>query len=220
MNRLTGRPTADSIPDATKYTWLSEAQMMIVTDVAGICPNVLYPPVAYGSIPACITTDSQTFTFGTDANGYAIAPMGKVAIYSSLNDIPSNPWRAGADYIPLGGTAIQIPNNNSYSGTLYWRGITPPPAMNATTQPVLFPEGSRQLIAYRAAIAFLTGANRNAVLAAELKADYGRPFGANPGLFANQLLEWRSQFRGGGVLGSLTGLQVATGSAFNANAGF
>lgn len=208
---------------ASKYERLTDAQSQIVTDIAGIFPSCLYPTTTYASIPTLTTADSgKTFTFGTDSNGFAITPMGKAMIFSSLNDIPSNPWREGIDYIALGGTAIQIPNNNSYTGTLYWRGITPPGVLSdtSTTQPVLFPEGARQLIAYRAAINFLLEANRNPELAATYIGIYGRPLGTNPGLFAAQMLEWKTQWRGGGVLGNqVSGLQVALGSYTN-SAGF
>lgn len=215
FNRLTGRPTTDVITDASKYQRLTEAQSEIVKDIAGICPYVLYPTVGYGSIPTLSTSDNQTFTFGTDSNGYAIAPMGKAAIYQSLNDIPTNPWRLGVDYIALGATAIQIPNNNTYAGTLYWRGITPPGDIDASHQPALFPEGARLLIPYRAAITFCLEGNRNPDLGLQLQALYGRPFGTQPGMFATWLLEWKTAFKGGGALGQhVTGLAVAIGSQF------
>lgn len=215
FNRLTGRPAADAITPASKYERLSEAQTAIVTDIATIYPECLYPTVAYASIPTLTTTDNQNFTFGTDSNGFALTPMGKASIYKSLNDIPNRPMVPGRDFIPLGGTMIQIPNNGTYTGTLYWRGISPPGVIADTVagQPSLFPEGARQLIAYRAAINFLLEAGRNVDLAHELMAIYGRPFGFTPGLFATWMLEWETQWRGGGVLGNqISGLQVAVGS--------
>lgn len=219
LNRLTGRPASDSITDASKYQRLSEAQNEIVGDIAGIIPRVLYPAVGYGSIPACSTTDNQTFTFGTDSNGYAVSPIGKVSIYTSLNDIPTNPWVANRDYIPIGTTAIQIPNNNTYSGTLYWRGITNPPDIDATHQPSLFPEASRELIAIRAAYNFAGEGNRNPDLAALMAVRYGAPLSVAPGRFAWWCLTWKTQFRSGGVLSQVTGAQVAVGSYTNMNAG-
>ncbi len=214
FDRLAGRPPADAVTPASKYERLSEAQDAIVADIAGICPWVLYPTVAYGSIPTLTTVDNQNYTFGTDANGFALAPMGKVALYRQLTDIPSHPMRAGVDYIPLGATMIQAPNNGTLPSTIYWRGISPPGVIDGsgTNEPVLFPEASRVLIALRAAIEFLTEQNRNPVLAAQYAIRYGRPFGVQPGLFAQWCLNWQTQFRGGGVLGSLSGRQVAVGS--------
>lgn len=216
FNRLTGRPAADTITNASKYQRLTEAQSEIVKDIASVCPYVLYPTVGYASIPQLTTSDNQTFTFGTDSNGYALAPMGKVGIYQNLNDIPGSPWREGWDYVALGATAIQIPNNGVFSGPLYWRGITPPGDITDVLQPVLFPEGARQLIAYRAAIAFALEGNRNPELGLQLQAQYGRPFGDRPGMFASWLLEWKLAYRNGGALGSnVTGLAVAIGSQRN-----
>lgn len=217
FKRLVGRSNiADAVTNASYYERLTEAQAAIVTDIAGIFPDCLYPTVTYASIPTLTTTDNKTFTFGTDSNGMAIAPMGKAAIFASLNDIPTNPWRPGHDFIPLGGTAIQIPNNNTYSGTLYWRGITAPGVIDEDSEPVLFPETSRNLIAMRAAIAFLTEGGRGLELADRYTEQYGRPLGTRPGLFAQQMLEWENQWRGGGVLGQrVTGLMVAAGSQFN-----
>lgn len=221
FKRLIGRANiADAVTTTSYYERLTEAQSAIVTDIAGIFPSCLYPTVGYSAIPTLTTTDNQTFTFGTDSNGFAIAPMGKAAIFRSLTDIPSNPMVPNCDFIPLGGTAIQIPNNNTYSGTLYWRGITPPGVITNDAQPILFPEGARQLIAYRAAIAFLTEAGRSLELAREYRELYGRPLGSAPGLFATQMLEWKTAFRGGGALGNqVSGLAVAVGSYTN-NAGF
>lgn len=211
FNRLTGRPSADAITPASKYERLTEAQTAIVTDIAGIFPECLYPTTT----PALSTTDSKTFTFGTDSNGFAIAPMGKAAIFRSLRDVPSRPMVPGRDFTPLGGTSVQIPNDGTYTGPLYWRGITPPGVLSdtPTTQPVLYPEGARALIAYRAAIAFLTEGGRNLELAAQYAVTYGRPLAPNAGIFATWMLEWETQWRGGGVLGNqVTGLQVAVGS--------
>lgn len=216
FNRLTGRPTSDSISGTTKYQMLSEAQNEIVADIAAICPNVLYPTTT----PTMSTSDSKTFTFGTDANGYNITPMGKATIYTNLNNIPTNPWMEGADYIALGGTAIQIPNNNTYSGTLYYRAITNPADIDATHQPALFPEASRELIAIRAAYNFGGEGNRNPDLVGTMGIRYGAPLSAQPGRFAYWCLTWKTQFKTGGALASLSGMQVAAGSSYNANAGF
>lgn len=226
FNRLTGRPTSDSITDPTKYQRLTEAQNEIVADMAIICPNVLYPTVTYASIPTLTTADGgKTFTFGTDANSYSITPMGKAQIFASLNDIPTNPWRLGVDYVALGGTAIQIPNNNTYSGTLYYRAITNPADIDATHQPALFPEAARELIAIRAAYNFGQEGVRNTALSNAMAKRYGLPLTPDTGeqvrgRFAYWCATWKTQFQGGGALANLSGMQVAVGSSMNANAGF
>jgi hypothetical protein len=211
FNRLAGRPATDAaIGDPQKYQWLSEAQNEIVGAIAGICPNVLYPTVAYGSLPTLTTSDNQVFTFGTDSNGYAVTPIGRTKIFRSLNDLPDWPMRPGVDYLPEGGTAIRIPNNGTYTGTLYWLGITNPPDIDATHQPSLFPEASRELIPVLAVKNFTEAANRNPDLAATMLRRLGSPWAPSyPGAFARWCQTWRTQFAGGGALGTWSGLQLA-----------
>lgn len=215
LKRFVGRSMpADSITDASYYRRLSEAQSGIVADTAAICPHVFYPTVGYSAMPTLTTTDQQTFTFGTDSDGNAISPIGKVGIYPSLDSIPSYPWRAGYDYIPLGTTAIQIPNDNTYTGTLYWRGVTMPGVIDGTHEPVLEPLSSRILIPLRAAVAFLEEGGRNLPLATTYQSRYDREW-------ANWLVTWRTSYRAGGALGNwVPGLQVAAGSSWNLNAGY
>lgn len=208
FNMLTGRPSADAITPALKYARLTKAQNRIVTEIAGICPWVLYPTVGYSAMPTLTTTDNQVFTFGSDSNGLAIAPIGRTQIYQSLNDIPSNPWVAGCQYLDEG-TQIRIPNNGTWTGgTLYWRGISPPPDISDDSQPVLFPPAHRALISLRAAITYAMEFNRNAPMAALLSADYKT-------LWLSCLQAWRTQFKQGGGLGNWTGLELALGGAAN-----
>lgn len=219
FNELTGRPDVDAITDASKYQRLTRAQQQIVADIAAICPTVLYPPVAYGAIPQLVTTDNQLFTFGTDSNGYPIAPIGKTGIYAKLGDIPDYPWVEGRDYVQAGATAIRIPNDNLWTDPLYWVGVAPPADISASSEPSLFPEASRELIAVRAAYNFCQEANRNPALAAQLGQRYGYPVLPNPGqigLFARWCTTWRTQYRTGGVLGWVSGLDVAMGNRWAA----
>lgn len=174
--------------------------------LSGIMPNVLYPT---GAFPTLSTLDNQIFTFGTDANGYPIAPMGKTGIFSDLSAIPSCPWRQGIDYLNEG-TQIRIPNNGTYSGTLYWRGITPPPDITAVTQPVLFPEASRELIVLDAVRQFSTEYDRDPSLAANMQSEWvGNPQLNLIGAWPSWCLVWKTQFQAGGAIGSFTGLDLA-----------
>lgn len=184
FNRYAGRPTVDEITDVEKYKWLTEGQAGIVADIAARCPWVLY-----GAPALLVTADSKVFTFGTDSNGYAVFPFGNVRIFPSLQAVPDNPWREGRDYLSEG-TQIRLPNDRTYSGALYWRGITQPADITASTQPSLFPEASRDLIAIDAARRFVKTLNRPAD---DLQRDYDR------GL-VRWLLVWRRQFSNGGAL--------------------
>lgn len=207
FNRLTGRPTADAITDATKYLWLSEARNELIATIASICPSVLV-----GAPALLTTTDSKVFTFGTDTNGFAKTPFGKTGIYPDLASIPDSPWREGQDYLSEG-SQIRIPHDNTYTGTLYYRGVTQPDDIDATHNPTLLPEASRMLIPHIATLNFARAFARNPALA-QMELDYlGEPWGTNKGQFAKWLLVWRKQFRSGGALGAtVTGMQLALGS--------
>lgn len=156
-----------------------------------------------------VTTDSKIFTFGTDSNGYAIQPMGKTGIYPSLTAVPDSPWREGYDYLNEG-EQIRLPNDRTYSGTLYWRGIAPPADLDATHNPTLLPAASRVLIPHIAALNYSKAAARNPALVDEMAAYLGEPWGLNKGTFARWCTTWRTQFRHGGALGaSYSGRQLA-----------
>lgn len=193
--------------DASKYDRLSRAQNRVIALMMGVVPYSLYPKVAYGSLPTLTTTDNQVFTFGTDAAGYPIFPMGKGGIYTSLSDIPSNPWRPGIDYM-LEGTQIRIPNNNTYSGTLYWYGIGQPPAITAVVQPSLFPEASRELIAIEAVRQYAKEFARSGPLADAMETEWNGN-GNRVGLWPTWTLAWKTNFKQGGAMQWWTGLNMA-----------
>jgi len=187
----------------------------LVGTIAGICPNVLYPTVAYSLIPQATTSDTQVFMFGTDSNGYAVAPIGKTRIYRSLNDIPDFPMQPGRDYLPEGATAIRIPNNRTQVPPLYWLGIAQPSDIDATHQPALFPEASRLLIAVLAVKTFAESAGRNPDLAATMLRRLGDPWTPGvPGDFARWCVTWKTAFQGGGGLGAVSGLRLALTAQF------
>ena len=204
FNRKAGRPSSgDTIDDLSKYQRLSESQNRVVAMLSGIMPQVLYP----SAIPTLTTADGgYTFTFGTDANGYNIAPMGKAGIYDNLASIPYFPWVDGVQYLDEG-TRIRIPNNGTYSGTLWWRGITPPADIDATHQPALFPEASRELIVMDAVRQFAGEPGGDPATQQTMQGEWEKAW-------PQWCLVWRTQFRHGGALGTgFTGFQLALGSA-------
>jgi hypothetical protein len=190
-----GRPANDVFTSAQIYARLAKAQNKIITDLAARVPQSLYPKVGSASYPTLTTSDNQVFVFGTDANGYAITPIGKVGIYPDLTCIPDDPWTEGFDYLNEG-NQIRIPNNRTYAGTLYWRGITNPPDIAASVQPVLNPEYTRTLIVSEAVRSFAREGNRNPDLAALMQDEYDRDF-------RRFCLMWRTQFRSDGALAPL-----------------
>ena len=173
FNRYTGRPTSgDAVSDADKYNRLAQAQNVVLEDLAARIPRPQYSHAVYGSTPTLTTSDNQIFTFGTDANSDPSFPIGKVNIYSSLASIPNSPLVEGVDYL-WEGTQIRIPNNRTYTGTLYWRGIAPAEALSSTVQPTLSPPPARILIVLEAARSFCVEGGRNPELAQQLAQEYG-----------------------------------------------
>lgn len=205
MQQRAARPENDvSLTTTVAYGYLTKAQNRIVAMIASRFPECLYPETAYSGIPTGTTTDGGlTFTFGTDANGYAIAPIGKTSLYRQLADIPDWPMQEGVDFIRNGATGVMIPNNQPYTGTLYWRGIAPPADIGASSDPVLFPEASRELIVLEAVRQYASAGAINPDLAGMAAQDFA-------GVFPQWMLTWRTQFRKGGALGvGYSGLQLA-----------
>ena len=196
-----------TVTDTVKYDFLARSQDRIISMMAPVVPNSLYPKVAYGSIPTLTTTDNQVYTFGTDGRGYATFPMGKGGVFRSLNDIPSNPLIPGQDYM-IEGTQIRVPNNQTLPSTLYWYGIVSPAAITASTQPALFPEVSRELIVIDGVRQFARAGKRDFDLMNAMQAEFDR-------IWPIHTLTWRTQFRDGGALNVFTGRQLAILGGFN-----
>ena len=144
-----------------------------------------------------ITADNKTFTFGTDTNGYALFPSGKVKIYPTLASVPDSPLREGVDYLQEG-TQLRIPHDSTYTGALYWRGIPPVADISATVQPALMPPPARSLIVLEAARMFQQDQPADAAL---LTQEYAHEF-------ARWMLVYKTQFRSGGGV-ALSGLSLA-----------
>lgn len=168
--------------------------------IAGIAPNSLMPKVTYGAMPTMTTSDNQVFTFGTDTNNYPIFPIGKTGIYRNLADIPDYPMVEGCDFLDEG-NQIRIPNNRTYTGTLYWRGIQQPADIDATHQPSLIPEASRELFVIDAVRQFANEYSRNPALAQAMESEFAQAW-------PRWLLAWKTQFKSGGALRSTGGMHL------------
>ncbi len=209
FNQFAGRPPSDSITDAAKYLRLTDAQNHVIALMAGVCPNALYPQVAYASLPTLTTTDNKVYTFGTDANLYAKFPMGHGGIYTSPNDIPDSPLRPGRDYM-VQGTSIRSMNNTTLPATLYWYGIGNPADMDATNQPAIFPEAARELIVIEAVRQFGKEGVRNPALVGAMDEEWnGTGDARRPGAWPRWCLVWKTQFRSGGAVSYVTGRDFA-----------
>jgi hypothetical protein len=146
------RPTSDeSLTDAQAYQLLTDAQAELIQDVTSAGAGMLLL-----NTPTLMTTsDNKVFTFGTDADGLPIVPMGKVGIYPSLSAVPDYPLMEGLEFLNEG-KQIRIPNDRTYTGPLYWRGVSEPAPISATSAPTIgVPEG-RRLLVWKAAELYAT----------------------------------------------------------------
>lgn len=185
FNLLTGRASTDEITNANKYQRLAEAQNAVIEDIAAIYPYVMYRS---GGPTTLTTSGNKVYTFGTDGQGHALAPLGHVAVFRSLADYPDGALQEGVDYLNEG-TQIRIPNDRT-EGTLYYTGIPTPADMTASVEPVLRPAQSRILIPIKAAQRFgLEGAS-NLTLADAMQEMYAREF-------SKYMIVWRTMFRAG-----------------------
>ena len=195
FNRLTGRAAMDKITPTEKYSMLYDAQNEVISEIATVAPKSLYPKVATGSLPAMSTTDNNVFTFGLDADGNRIAPVGSVQIYKYLTDVPDRPLIPDLDYLDEG-DQIRLPRKRTYAGTLYWRGITFPLGLDIAVghEPALIPGPANELTAIRAARNFFESGNlRNAAMADRMEKRWAQRW-------PKWCLVWKRQFSSGGAL--------------------
>ena len=201
FNSYAARPSAgDQISDANKYLRLARAQHVVIDDFAARIPEPQFSLAAYGSTPTLTTSDNQIFTFGTDLNSDASFPLGKVNIYNSLSAIPDYPLVEGQDYL-WEGSQIRIPNNGTWVGTLYWRGVAPVQEISASVQPTIVPPPARILIVLEAARAFMAEGGRSPDKVQSLAAEYGVNL-------ARWLLALKTANMTRGGTGALSGLRL------------
>lgn len=140
------------------YDLLSEAQDHWVRRIAAI-----YPEALYGAPVKLTTADGgYTYTFGNDADGQPIFPIGHVELRESRTGrvlIPGADWQDN-DFV-MEGNKIRIPNGRTKTFTSgpYARFVAPPTNISAAVQPVINPPQARVLIVLRAVITWATNGN-------------------------------------------------------------
>ena len=146
------RPSTDAQQTpADWYAFLTEAQDEWYQHFATVCPEVLYQN------PTVMTTadGGLTYTFGVDADGNNIFPMGSVEIRANPGGpllLPTVEWGVMNDYVREG-DHIRWPNNQKRTyGTTgpVARFIAPAGTIDDTHQPTLKPLAARLLLVYRA----------------------------------------------------------------------
>ena len=174
FDRWAGRnASSDTISPAVKFDYLADAQDYVIQRIAAVSAKTLF------AAPYQLTTadGGLTFTYGTDANGYALFPMGQTGIYPTTSSIPGGAWTPGVDYLDEG-TTIRMPNAVPYTGTLFAYGLQMAPRMSQDVQPVLMPPSIRMLIPRRAVAMFAESGNiRNEALANRMSVEFEKEFG-------------------------------------------
>jgi hypothetical protein len=188
FNEITGRPATDEITTASKYARLARGQVEVLYDIAAVYPQCLYRTAGP---TATTTTGGIVHTFGTDAQGNAVAPLGQVWIGRSTSRYPDPDLLEGVDYMNEG-TQIRMLNERS-EPTLYWMGIPTPADISASVEPSLRPAPARRLFVIKAAETFGREGQRDLSLADDMERLYAREF-------AKHMQVFRSQFRNGGAM--------------------
>lgn len=146
------RPSTDAQQETTDwYAFLAEAQDEWYNHLAVICPEALY-----GNPVVLSTADlGLTYTFGTDADGNNIFPMGHVEIRSAPGGAvltPTVEWGNAGDYVREGDKIRWTNGVKRTFGTTgpVARFISPPGLIDGTHEPTLKPLSARLLLVYRA----------------------------------------------------------------------
>lgn len=143
------RPAVDAaMPDTSWYSFLTDAQPEVYRDIFSRRPEMGY------GVPILMTTadGGLTYTFGNDAAGDPIRPIGVAQIFPNLRAIPSDPLYPGDDFT-WEGSLIRIPGNRArqFTGGPYARLVLRPDvAIDGTHQPQLQPKSARLLLVWKA----------------------------------------------------------------------
>lgn len=192
FRRLTRVPSTSAFPaTADIYAFLTEAQLEVVMELVTRVPGVMMgDPVLMTSADSGVT-----YTFGTDASARNIVPIGSVEVYRSRGDIGLNPLVPGHDFVMEGDQIRWVGNvPRVYSDGPYARFVTPPQALDGSTEPTL-PIPARLLIVYKAAVLYAMAGGQQQPDYYEAKYQTHLNEAVLPGL--------RKQFRFGTAAGSL-----------------
>ena len=155
------------------------------------------PESNYGAPTLLTTADSGTsYTFGTDADGANINPIGHIELRESKTGAmipPASEWDISTlAFIYNGSDTIRWPGQKArtFADGPYARFVTPPALLNASTAPTLKPLYARELIVY-------DGAERAAIRMGTDPTAFGQMFDAR---FPEILQTITTTFHGTGVL--------------------
>ena len=147
--RYINRPDDDElVTDAFVYALLTEAQTEVMGELAALAP------LSQMGAPVLLTSSDGgvTYTFGTDANGYAIFPLA-CEVYGTVNgrELRACSWLSWGDFV-IEGDKIRMPGNQAqtFESGPYARFVRADASISASTEPILKPAPARILLVYRA----------------------------------------------------------------------
>lgn len=151
VRRYINRPDDDELVTTTfVYALLTEAQ----TEVLGALATLA--PLSQMGAPVLMTTADSgvTYTFGTDANGYAIFPLA-CEVYGEVNgrELSACSWQYGGDFV-IEGDKIRMPGNvaQTFDSGPYARFVRADASISASIEPILKPAPARVLLVQKALI--------------------------------------------------------------------
>lgn len=164
LRRELRRPQNDqALRKEVAYEYLTEAQDDVFRMIASIAPEE-----NYGS-PTLLTSANGglTYTFGVDADGDPIEPIGHIELYPSITGLPmigGSFFDPGADYVFDGGNTVRFPGGKTktFGGVgPYARFCVAPGVIDDDHEPSLKPVRARPLIVYRAAEKWARGPGKS-----------------------------------------------------------
>lgn len=143
------RPTIDAqMGDGAWYRLLTEAQDMLLPEIANRAPNALSQQYA-----TLNTSDGGvTYDFGLDVYGEPVVPFGHVEVWARQGGrtlFAASYEDRGGDFV-IDGARIRMPGDSPgrFSAGPFARWTSVPPAITATTQPIIQPRPMRTLLVY------------------------------------------------------------------------
>lgn len=141
-----GRPQVDAqMPDAAWYRLLTEAQDMLLPEIAYRAPSALNQQ--YATLQT--DDDGVTYHFGLDVYGEPLIPLGHVEVWARQGGrrLFAATYESQGDFVIDGGR-VRFPGDRTgrFSDGPYARWTGVPPAITATAEPIIQPRPMRELL--------------------------------------------------------------------------
>lgn len=124
------------------------------------------PATANGTVTLTVTPDpTYSFTFGVDADGNNLYPVGALQLFNLLTDMYDNPLYEGVDFQMEGNRVRTIDGNPwPYSAPPFYQSLILPLTLSATVPPTLRPVQARCLIVDAASVRYAEDTSTDAAI--------------------------------------------------------